>query len=548
MSNSIRYGSQHDTPRARFAAAVLLAAFLVSWALPSSTQAQPARSEVMTSQTSAIEFYASNYGEFGVNVATGGAGFFYPRGSHNQYMFGSGLWFGAIKNVNSVPTKLFFLTYNPNSGASWATPGERSDYVSYAPLYNSNDYDLKTGANIKPGTPPYRMQSWPLWLVNGGIKPAPLSPGIFVADTALRKVGALPKSLPAFMPGVQEQMMARFNDADMQQYELRDTAQRVGYPLGLQIQQNIYSWNIGRFQNVVLLQYDIINSSRDTLHDCVVAQASDPDIGNNSNDHVRYYEEAPELRSAYAWTDPEEKKYAALVMTLIEAPTTNDDGFIDNRNRMKYRVEGRIGTFPHWTVEMDPTTLSQRYDFMTMPDFTVDDRASDIRALLASTKFSMKPGDTAHYAMAYIVLDSIPEYGRALYGGEPHRTLAKLPTRSAQLEATVGALLDAYYLKGFDEPSAVPSVWENANGIRIASMPNPARDATVLAFALPQGGDASIRLTDALGRTVMERSLGHLEAGSYRETIDLSALPAGFYMAAVNSGGAVSAMRLIVTK
>ena len=73
------------------------------------------------STVSNVEFQATNMGIFGLNLMTGTAGFIVPRGSHTAYLFGSGIWFAAQKSHNGAMNKLTFITYNPNSGASWAS-------------------------------------------------------------------------------------------------------------------------------------------------------------------------------------------------------------------------------------------------------------------------------------------------------------------------------------------------------------------------------------------------------------------------------------------
>ncbi|MCX7936371.1 MAG: hypothetical protein N2971_01530, partial [Chlorobi bacterium] len=76
---------------------------------------------------SRVRFMITNYGIFGLDVARNQGGGFWPRGSTNEYIFGGGIWFGAIKTKDGLPRKMSVISYNPNSGASWMTPGSIDD-------------------------------------------------------------------------------------------------------------------------------------------------------------------------------------------------------------------------------------------------------------------------------------------------------------------------------------------------------------------------------------------------------------------------------------
>src|SRR5687768_7717075 len=100
--------------------------------------------EVIRNKISNVEFFMSNYGIFGLDVAQGKAGGFWPRRSNNAYIFGGGVWFGAQKNVGGELKSLSVISYDPNSGNSWMTPGTIDDPIQSATkyrLYFSTDYD-----------------------------------------------------------------------------------------------------------------------------------------------------------------------------------------------------------------------------------------------------------------------------------------------------------------------------------------------------------------------------------------------------------------------
>jgi hypothetical protein len=501
--------------------------------------------EVGESSESNIHFYTSNHGIFGLNMQSNSAGFVSPRGSGKSYLFGSGLWFGARKRVNDQLQDLVFITYNPNSGASWAWPGEWFDSAGAArpALYHSTAYDHSTGEFNLPTVPPLPPPNWPLWLRSGQDATA-LSPGEFVLRNADRVVGSTYPE-PAFMASVDEQFFARFNDKSLSFYEIASAqAQEMGYPLGLQIQQHISAWGSGDFSNVVLIQYDVINVSSDTLYDCAIAQAADPDLGLASNDRLGFYTARPELRTSYVWTEQETEEYGALAITLMEGPVTDNDGFVDNSRRSDYLQNGRVGTSPNWTIQNDPKTPQERYAMMTNGEIETDAGAGDRRTLLATTKFHMLPGDTAHYSVVFAVLSERPsKAGSKGHGG---RSISSAGVgASNELEALMFKLNERYYHNVITNPASVP-VSSAATGLN--AVPNPATSSATIGWTMTERSRATIEVRNSIGERIMTKTLGTLEAGNYQEQLDVTTLPAGVYIVVVRNDQGARATRLAITR
>ncbi len=469
----------------------------------------------------APEFYSTNYGIFGLNVASNSAGFTYPRGSgHTNYIFGSGLWFGARKSRIHELSKSVFITYNPNSGASWAMPGEYGPNGVAIAYYNSLDYDRSSGAYT--GTRlPATAAAWPMWLTPGTIT-QPMYPGSYVVNEKERKAGGL-FSGPAFMPGVSEQIVTRFNDGNLSRYE--NIGADSSFPLGLQIQQTIYTWANGPLSNSVVLQYEVINRSMDTLTDCAIGQMTDADIGSGTNDHARFYSEMPQLRTGYVWSDREATQSGALAITLVEAPVANSMGLLDNTKRYSYLLNGRMGTFANMVIEQDPVTSANRYDVMTSGVLATDNGPGDCRVMPASSKFSMRPGDTAHFTIAFTILSSVPEMGKAGRAGGSELATA---TNAGELQETITRLMHAYYVAGFDAPASVVA-GRTPDHTSAAVYPNPAHQRTTIAFGstLPTTGTLSV--INNLGAVVQTIPAVAVEAGSNQIPMDVSELANGRY-------------------
>ncbi len=292
-----------------------------------------------------IQFFTSNYGIFGQNVAQGVGGGYWPRGSVNQYIFGGGIWFGTIKPLASSPGdygKFVVVSYDPSAGESWLTPGTVYDEDgNYAPKFNSNkvgqykvytstDFDRITGSPIstKDG------YSWPIWDTEtdeGYILKYDRYFGRYVPKQEDRNKTTYPRG-PAFISG--EDIYSVYKDTDLKQYVGGEyLARKRGYPLTLQFEQMIYSWGFGMYKDFIFMKYDIINFSADTLHECWMAPMLDVDIAvapytnqGANNDFTKYCDYADTLNMAFQWTagtaQESGKGFGYLGYDFLESPST----------------------------------------------------------------------------------------------------------------------------------------------------------------------------------------------------------------------------------
>ncbi|MCS7177589.1 MAG: hypothetical protein NZ960_08290 [Candidatus Kapabacteria bacterium] len=378
--------------------------------------------EQRRNRVSRIEFYTTNYGIFGLNIAANRGGGFWPRGSQNQYIFGGGIWFGAKKRVRGELRKLVIVSYNPNSGASWMVPGRVADGDEYNDelkdkyqLYFSTDYapdgtPLPEQAGQRPQGP-----NWPLWITSERetLKVNRYF-GDYIDDLTLRNLRTYPRG-PAFIS--QEDIWCVFKDTDLRRYEGGVAVRRSqGYPLRVDIEQTIYSWGFGDYGDFIFLKYLIINRSQDTLYECWMAPAMDFDIGPAANpvaiagnDRVRFYDEDPTLNLAIQWSNPDQgeagKGFGYLGMTFLESPAVDPaTGFI-RKDRRFYPLSEQLGlvTFRNWVIENDPTGDEERYDFMAARIRDGDQGPGDKRFLMATGPFNMAPGDTARVVVGLIL-------------------------------------------------------------------------------------------------------------------------------------------------
>ena len=409
--------------------------------------------DLQKNRVSRVEFYSTNYGIIGLDVANNVGGGKWPRGTNNQYIFGGGIWFGVKKlNPQGDTVKLCDISYNPNSGSSWMVPGrieEDQDAVNDANrekyrLYFSSDYRRSDGTALKPadGSSP-----WPIWDLSAN----PLDTlrkdryfGGYEDNVGLRTVENYPKG-PAFISG--EDIFATFKDTDLNRYEGGVGRRKSeGYPLRIQYEQMIYSWGFGDYRDFLFIKYALINKSKDTLRECWLAPAFDMDIGVNgstanyaANDRTRYYNEEDTLNLAIQWSNGTQgeagKGFGYIGFDFLESPSTypafvvrdtvkdangNDSiryqligtspdsaGFL-RKDKKVYTNREQLGlkTFRNWTIDQDPKENDLRYDFMALGLKDGDTPEGDKRFLMATGPFNLAPKDTARTVVGLIMANT----------------------------------------------------------------------------------------------------------------------------------------------
>lgn len=294
-----------------------------------------------------LQFPTTNYGIFGMDILKSRGGGYWPRGSQNQYIFGGGIWFAAMKlhtdEGSEYYRKYVEVTYNPNNGKSWMVPGRIQDGDAEDPerledyrVYFSTDFRTSDGTPFDEKDGP----NWPVWDASQDETDTLKYNryfGYYIyepkdEDNSLRNKNTYPKG-PAFISG--EDIFCTFKDTDLSQYD-GGVGRRTneGYPLKLQFEHTIYSWGFGDYKDFIFLRYDIINYSNDTLFNCYLAPVLDIDLARASrasagaaNDRVDFYdfEEGDDtLNLAFQWTNTNvgEKGYGFgyLGFDFLESP------------------------------------------------------------------------------------------------------------------------------------------------------------------------------------------------------------------------------------
>ena len=98
-----------------------------------------------------------------------------------------------------------------------------------------------------------------------------------------------------------------------------------------------------------------------------------------------------------------------------------------------------------------------------------------------------------------------------------------------------------------DAVSAEPDAGRGGLDLSLAG-PNPARNRTALAVTLDRPARATVTLYDVLGRPALVLDGGALAAGTHRIDLDVSALPAGLYLARLVSEGGAADVAVTVAR
>lgn len=404
--------------------------------------------DIQDNTVSNFQFKVTNYGLYAQDVAKNIGGGYWPRGSQNQYLFGAGVWFGAVKlrPDTNVYKKYCVVTYNPNSGRSWVVPGRiddgpkiQGDIFKYR-VYLSTEFKKTDGtptlAHDKYGNT--IKYNWPIWdTEDKRVLKDDRYFGRFVYATDDRNTTIYPKG-PAYISS--EDIFTTYKDTDLKYYEGGSGIRaKEGYPLQLQFEQNIYSWGFGKYKDFIFVKYDIINYSDSTYKNCWVAPILDADIALQQNasagaedDKARFYYEDPSLNLAVQWTMTTYGEgghgFGYLGADFLESPSVyRIDGFVNDttaymntengplpfnpkyegyirKDGKFYPNEEQIGlqTVRAWPINQDIATDDRRYDYIASKIKDQTTNAGDYRFLMATGPFNLRPRDTARVVVGLI--------------------------------------------------------------------------------------------------------------------------------------------------
>ena len=481
-----------------------------------------------------VEFELTNHGTLGYDQTnTSGfsrGGLKWQRRNKNYYLYGSGLWFGAIKNVNDSPTKLCVVSYNLNSGHSVFQPSVMTSTdtgsLQQTRIFRSTDFN-SDGTSIQKGF----AANWMIWDTD------PLATlytdgyiGNLVNDPEKRTKINYPKGA-VFISD--EDFVTVFDDQNLNRYygepvgqDKIDTLIKRGYPINIRVIQRVYTWSSNFLKDVVIVEQKIINTGSDTLYNCALAPVFDFDItydnkiNQGANDNFRYLKEDSSLKLSIMWTqtNSEEKGKGIGYMGIgfLRTPAIDNNGYLFP-NKYKHDRSTQVGTktIRISTIENDPFADSERYNFIAANfiDTTVA-KPSDKRLIMSTSGINFRPHDTA--TIAYVLCFAKPSA----------KTEADGSWNDAQGVVNLFKKTRDFYDATFDKKTlSVENEPVLKEGIHI--YPNPTNNR--LFVQLPdEYREANVSLFTLLGNRVAK-----VEQGSNGVSIDVSMLSAGMYVVRV---------------
>jgi len=326
----------------------------------------------------------TNYAIFGQDVAAGNSGCYWPAGYPNEtYIFGAGIWIGAIKMVYDSlthqikPDTNVSCGYNPNSGETEFVPGRAPDDPTYG-------IDSDSARVYISG-----VTGWPLQAADG-------------SDSIL---------------SIQDSYCIYNDKEPMYHFDA------VNLPLDLVVIQQTYSWVGPLKEDIVFFVYTIINTGTDTLKNVYIGTVADCDVGNeagqNANDLVGF---DADRNLAYQYQkDPEpgwEHFPGYVGFKYLESPIATDTVYklLPDYETVDTVYPGEpIGmtAFMKFTIEIDPRNKIERYLCMAGYNYLTgeyepwpkepDTDPADKRFIQVSGPFTMAPGDTARSVQAVLL-------------------------------------------------------------------------------------------------------------------------------------------------
>ncbi len=470
---------------------------------------------------------------------------YWPSNSDYQYIFGGGLWFGAqkINPETGMIKKYIEMTYNPNNGGSWMVPGRYEDdapfdnsvNVKYRAV-NSEDYNKSTGEFTENPQSP----AWPVWKDN--------------SSGELKKFGAwvydLEKRGHTFYPGgplffSDEDIVSVYNDSELNYFdgdtELRKTQ---GYPLGLQFEQVIYTWEDPPVDDVLIISWKIINISNDTLFNCWAAPLIDYDLAIRSqyqsgatNDRGRYYNEEKSLGLAAGWSDTTRGEagmnFGYIGFSLLQTPAVDQEGFLRN-DKQYYEKEEQLGlaTYRNWPIENDPLDDDAVYNFLSASFFDGDQGPGDKRTALATGPFNFHPGDTAKV----VLLINFAPTASGLDATGTAEDMSLLVERKKEA--------DKFWYGYLSPVPETPLI--NTSGYSKV-IPNPSSESINICYSLPDQGFVRLNVFDMFGNKVYGKEKFGMP-GIHHERIDITHLNPGTYCYVISGTGSINSGKFIITR
>lgn len=466
--------------------------------------------QIATHDTNNVELCISNFGKFAQDEY-GGPGCIWPKGSGNTYICGAGSWFGTIDSLTN--DTLVTVGYGPHGGESEFVPGLKTQDPgsSIAIIY------------MHPGNWPPPADSYPM----------------------------APQDLVSH-----EDSWCCYNDCDSNYHIPGDTR-----PIGIEVFQTGYAWDISEIDDVVFLMYEFKNVTEHVLHDCYIGVVVDGDIAAAEDDRTagivgKWYA----IDDDSVWVDNLGYMWDATGMgvcgldfvqtpfDLVEGQDKDGDSIPDQYEQdSAYYVNNLppelwdvdLDNVPDWRdpsqwpqlgmtafkrflLQVEPNLDPERYltlagyNYLTGEYEPYDTAASDpadMRFLLSSGPFDLMPDSTTAVVFAVMLANWFGIY-------ETPDTALVLVDRHAQNYYN----MYWYLYTGVEEFSQ-----KEKRPIQLFVQPNPTTHHVSITYSSCASSNVSLKLYDILGRLQRDIFQGYQPAGTYTLNVTTEGISQGMY-------------------
>jgi hypothetical protein len=374
----------------------------------------------------------SNIGVIGNNVMTGGGRGFFPFNTSNNYVFGTGLWFGARYDPddNGIDDRIFTIGYNPLAGDSEFREGS-NDQSRDDPM--TRVFDSTESEDLV------------LW------------PDRFRVDD----------------PETDERVPLVIGDQDLvTTYTTQDESPLIGtFQLPLEVDQRSMAFKRGLAGQVIYFVFDVNNWGEDVIRDAWIGYESDMDIGVSFADDLSSFirdRVTPEgdtihVNMGYAWdSDFTENNFTGhpgfVGVTYLRSPGNSTDGIDNDRDGLvdespsngfdddgdgqvdepdEVDELGLVNFSKHCSPSqpcevIDPLSDQEGYDLLSCisednPDSSSDitcmenTTPSDTRFMVSSGPFDWLSGERHQVVFAMVFANAVDDPSSLWFVGDPPR-------------------------------------------------------------------------------------------------------------------------------
>jgi len=434
----------------------------------------------------AVYLMISNQGPIGNNLETSNGAGFFPSNTSNNYVFGTGLWFGAKYDADGDGglDKVFTQGYNPLAGDSEFREGN-NDQDPGDPL-----------ACLFDSTEPSDLANWPEAFHEV------LSTKV---DTVIFEDPRTSKMDTAYytVPATYGDPFVRSDQDLVTQYTTKGKQPVFGsFQMPLQVNQRSMAFKTGLAGQAIFFILDVTNWGDQVLTDAWAGYDNDMDVGVSYSDDLtsfivnRITPEGDTIRvnMAYAWDsdftesnftgDPGFVGIAYLRSPgnpfdgidndgdgLVDESTSNGiddngDGVVDD----PFEVDelGLVNYSKHCNpspgVEcqtLDPRTDDEGYDLLACntegsPTVCLEStQPADIRFMMSSGPFDWLPGQTQQIVLAMVFANAVGHPSSLDFVGDPPRPDPNDPALGEllQVKDVIQGVFDLNFLQATPPPA-----------------------------------------------------------------------------------------------